>query len=98
LQQNKLVVRLPCIEAEDYYNFNPGQADIATGALDADNGRFEVLGWAKGFYSRGTLKREVTWKQGAVPPESKTVSTDYSPWGTVLNGRSRDRNRNGGAK
>jgi len=43
------------ITAEDYYDFNPGQVDLATGLPDSDNARFEVLGWAKGFPSSGTM-------------------------------------------
>lgn len=52
------------VEMEDFYNFNKGQADIATGLPDDQNGRFEVFGWAKSFYSRGTVTRTVTWKRG----------------------------------
>ncbi|RMG74437.1 MAG: WXG100 family type VII secretion target [Chloroflexi bacterium] len=53
--------------AEDRYNFNPGAADIATGALDRDNGRFEVLGWAKPFMSYGETTTTVTWVEGDIP-------------------------------
>jgi hypothetical protein len=49
---------------EDFYNFNKGQVDIATGLPDDPNGRFEVLGWAKSFFSRATVLRTVTWKRG----------------------------------
>lgn len=42
-------------EMEDFYNFNKGQVDIATGLPDNDNGRMEVLGWAKSFFSRGSV-------------------------------------------
>ena len=45
------------IKAEDYYDFNPGQVDIATGLPDNDNARFEVLGWAKGFSSSGSMSQ-----------------------------------------
>ena len=45
------------ITAEDYYDFNPGQVDIVTGLPDNDNARFEVLGWAKGFPSSGTMSQ-----------------------------------------
>jgi hypothetical protein len=41
---------------EDYYNFNPGQADLSTGIPDNVNCLFERLGWAKGFFSRGKLQ------------------------------------------
>jgi hypothetical protein len=58
---------------EDFYNFNKGQADIATGLPDTENGRFEVFGWAKSFYSRGKIERTITWQEGnigAAPPGS----------------------------
>lgn len=41
------------ITMEDFYNFNKGQVYIATGLPDDANGRFEVFGWAKSFFSRG---------------------------------------------
>jgi len=52
------------INIEDFYNFNDGQVDIATGLPDNDNGRFEVLGWAKSFLSGGQIHRTLTWKRG----------------------------------
>jgi RHS repeat-associated protein len=52
------------ITMEDFYNFNKGQADVHTGLPDDANGRFEVLGWAKSFYSRGSLQRSLKWKRG----------------------------------
>ena len=42
------------IHAEDRYNFNPGAADIATGAPDSANGRFEITGLGNEFLSTGT--------------------------------------------
>lgn len=59
------------VEMEDFYNFNKGQADIATGLPDNENGRFEVLGWAKSFYSRGSVTRTVTWKRGEAVTTTK---------------------------
>ncbi len=56
------------VHAEDHYNFNKGQADIATGAPDDENGRFQAIGWAKGFDSRGSVTRTVTWPVGSPPP------------------------------
>lgn len=47
---------------EDYYNFNPGQTDITTGIPDNVNCLFEQLGWAKGFFTRGTLPIKETAK------------------------------------
>jgi hypothetical protein len=52
------------VHAEDYYNFNKGAKDIASGAPDDANGRFMELGWAKPFESHGELTRVVTWKVG----------------------------------
>ena len=47
---------------EDMYNFNPGQADIASGTLDAVNGRFAELEWAKEFKTYGSLSKTITWQ------------------------------------
>lgn len=52
------------VHGEDYYNFNHGQADIASGAKDDENGRFTELGWAKPFKSHGEVTRTVTWTLG----------------------------------
>jgi hypothetical protein len=41
---------------EDYYNFNPGQYDVTTGLPDNENCLFAQLGWAKPFYSRGSVQ------------------------------------------
>lgn len=60
------------VHAEDHYNVNRGQADIASGAPDDANGRFTELGWAKPFDSSGSVRRTVTWTLGA--PESALVS------------------------
>ncbi|MBD3922423.1 hypothetical protein H8B09_26965 [Paenibacillus sp. PR3] len=48
----------------DRYNFNRGEKDIKSGTPDDVNGRFAVLGWAKSFLTRGTVKRHVAWKRG----------------------------------
>ncbi|QZN86248.1 hypothetical protein [Cellulomonas sp. C5510] len=53
------------VHAEDYYNFNRGQADIASGAPDDENGRFTEVGWARPFPTTGSLTRTVTWPLGA---------------------------------
>ncbi|MCY1034599.1 hypothetical protein OV207_24315 [Corallococcus sp. BB11-1] len=53
------------LHAEDRYNFNPGQADIATGAPDADNGRFERTGLGHQYTNYSQLQRHVTWTQGS---------------------------------
>jgi len=72
------------VDMEDFYNFNKGQFDIASGLPDNTNGRFEVFGWAKSFYSRGRVSRTVTWKKGNAP---ETTEVDGEPR------RRRDRRR-----
>ncbi|MEP0872778.1 S8 family serine peptidase [Trichocoleus desertorum AS-A10] len=52
------------LHAEDRYNFNPGQSDIASGTPDAENGRLVVVGLANEYMQYSTLEREVTWKEG----------------------------------
>lgn len=52
------------VHAEDYYNFNSGDKDIASGTPDQVNGRFTELGWAKPFESHGEITRVVTWTVG----------------------------------
>jgi RHS repeat-associated protein len=59
------------ITMEDFYNFNKGDHDIATGLPDDINGRFEVFGWAKSFYSRGTLYTEWKWKVAPDKPQRR---------------------------
>ncbi|MEM8739668.1 MAG: hypothetical protein AAGG38_14490 [Planctomycetota bacterium] len=71
------------VDMEDFYNFNKGQFDIATGLPDNQNGRFEVFGWAKSFYSRGQVSRTITWERGDIPG---TTEVDGEP-------RRRDRGR-----
>lgn len=64
------------VNIRDKYNFNPGQYDIASGAPDDENGRFEALGWAKSFYSVGSATRIVTWKAGNITSSTKIVYCD----------------------
>lgn len=54
------------LHAEDRYNFNPGQADIATGVPDATRGKLEQTGLAHQYTQYATLEREVTWTQGNI--------------------------------
>jgi hypothetical protein len=49
------------IHAEDMYNFNPGDEDIATGIPDSDNGLFEITGLAKQYLNYGTYRWRETW-------------------------------------
>lgn len=60
------------VHAEDYYNFNRGQADIASNAPDDENGRFTEIGWARPFETSGAYTRTVTWTVG--DPGSATIS------------------------
>lgn len=43
--------------------------DIATKVKDDENGRFEELGWVRGFDTSGTVTRTYTWKVGEEPPQ-----------------------------
>ena len=75
----------------DRYNFNKGMNDIASGASDNENGRFEELGWAKSFTTTGEAEFDVTWEQGSIVDTTSQNVVD-------TNGRDRinerDRNRN----
>ncbi|MFC9967610.1 hypothetical protein ACFVH4_25570 [Nocardia ignorata] len=61
------------VEAMDYYNFNQGAEDLATGASDNENGRFAELGWAHDFETNGKVTRTVSWELGQ-PLSTATVS------------------------
>lgn len=61
------------VHAEDHYNFNRGQSDIASGAPDNANGRFTELGWAKPFDTHGEITRTITWTLGS-PPSAAVVA------------------------
>ncbi|MFV2018085.1 hypothetical protein [Micromonospora sp. LOL_023] len=65
------------VHAEDMYNFNADAADIATGAPDAENGRFSTLGWAQQFRTYGEVERTVSWTIGDAP--GATVTTPSGP-------------------
>jgi hypothetical protein len=52
------------VTAEDYYNYNPGEADIATGIENDANRRFAELGWAAPFPTVSTLAVHVEWMLG----------------------------------
>jgi hypothetical protein len=49
------------LHAEDRYNFNPGDADLATGIQDSENGRFERTGLAHQYENHATLQRYLKW-------------------------------------
>ena len=48
---------------EDRYNFNPNQQDIGSGAKDAENGAFEMNGWATDYMNYATVARRVVWTE-----------------------------------
>lgn len=64
------------VHAEDYYNFNRNQSDIATGAGDNENGRFTEIGWAKPFPTSGEVTREISWPVGSPPPSIDAPAGD----------------------
>lgn len=60
------------VHAEDRYNFNRGQADIASGTPDDVNGRFTEVGLAQPFNSHGTMTQTISWPVGQ-PPATDAV-------------------------
>jgi len=58
--QTRMVMHL-IGHAEDRYNFNPDNADIATGIPDDDNGRFELAGLGHQYTNYSTINRVVRW-------------------------------------
>lgn len=64
------------VYAQDKYNFNAGAQDIRSGASDAENGRFEELGWARSFETSGSTTQTYTWKVGEQPPNLPTDTTE----------------------
>lgn len=67
--------------AEDRYNFNPDNFDIATGTPDAENGQFELTGLGKEFLRTGTLKRTIkfTLPNGPIDASAKPPDLVISP-------------------
>ncbi len=61
---NRTYTMVMTIHAEDRYNFNPNQQDIATGIPDSENGTFEITGLAHQYMNRATLERTITWQEG----------------------------------
>ena len=49
------------VHAEDLYDFNPKDKDAASGRADKENGRFAVFGWAKPFYTHGSVSMTKSW-------------------------------------
>jgi hypothetical protein len=65
------VAMVVTVHAEDHYNFNKNQADIASGLPDEVNGHLEEVGLARSFDSHGTVVRTVTWTIG--DPENVVI-------------------------
>lgn len=53
------------IHMEDRYNFNSGQHDIKTGIPDSENGVFEITGLGKQYMNFGTVRRQLSWREGS---------------------------------
>jgi hypothetical protein len=68
------------LHAEDRYNFNPGDADIATQIPDSANGQFELTGLGHQYTNYGTAARLARWS---------TSSADFSVPPTASAGRLR---------
>jgi hypothetical protein len=49
------------LNAEDMYNFNPGNKDIKTKIPDEENGRFELCGLAHEYINKGSISRSITF-------------------------------------
>ena len=62
----------------DWYSFNSGQNDIASGASDNENGRFETLGWAKSFNTTGEAEFETTWSMGTIDTDGNVMQGSES--------------------
>lgn len=82
------VTMVVTVEGQDRYNFNRGEADIATGAADDDNGRFTEIGWARPFDTHGSMTRTVTWELGH-PPTG--LAGGPAPDDGTIRGAERDR-------
>lgn len=78
VEGNKVTMTVT-VHAEDHYNFNRGQHDVATGAADAENGRFTEVGWAKPFDSHGEVTRTVTWELGSAPTAENGSQSQFNP-------------------
>lgn len=73
VQGNQVSMRVT-VHMMDRYNFNRGQADIASGAPDNANGRFTELGWARPFDTRGEITRTITWTVGNPPTDAEVAA------------------------
>lgn len=65
------------LHAEDRYNFNPKQNDIATGEPDENRGlTLERTGLAHQYTQYSTVEREVTWTQGDIQGSTNVSNED----------------------
>lgn len=65
------------LHAEDMYNFNPNNSDIATNTKDIENGRFEVTGLGREFLQTGTATRTITFTvPNAKQADNRVVPAD----------------------
>jgi hypothetical protein len=69
------------IHEEDMYNFNPGNADIATGTPDSANGRFEITGLGHEYMNRGTYSQPFDFDANMSPVSSPTSTASPSDAG-----------------
>lgn len=70
------VIATVTVHAKDRWNFNNDSSDSSSGVADADNGRFEELGWAQSFDTSGSMTQTYTWKVGEEPPTLPTNTTE----------------------
>jgi len=61
------------VNSLDRYNFDKGKSDLGSGTPDDVNGRFEALGWAKSFDTKGQMTFEVKWKEGEINDSIPTI-------------------------
>jgi hypothetical protein len=65
------------LHAEDMYNFNPNDADIATNVRDSENGRFEIVGLGTKFLQIGTATRTIAFTiPNAKQADNRVVPAD----------------------
>jgi hypothetical protein len=69
------------IHEEDMYNFNPGNADIATGTPDSANGRFEITGLGHEYMNHGTYSQPFDFDANMSPVSSPTSTASPSDAG-----------------
>lgn len=76
IQSNQKIQTVTKIYESDKYDFNAGQSDIASGASDNENGRFATLGWAKPFYTYGSLELTSDYDKDYNRLSSTEIHTD----------------------